>query len=319
MPVSQTWQVYETCQVYIGRLFMAQEITPILITDLTEAVAGGGGRWRWPPMLLLLPSVLVTLLFLFYPLAFIILMSFTEKDSFLTTAGSTYTWQNYADMVSRYGPNVSITLQLAGLATLVDLIFGFPFAYILVRKVRYRDIVRGFMVFPMFGALYIAFGMRFILLPGGGLSPLLEAIGVQGVQLLYGMPSVVFAMAIFTFPFMVMNIGAALSNVDPVLEETSVCLGAKPWQTFWRVILPLTRSGVIAGMLMCFGWNIGAFAEPLLLGTLNEQRTLAWTLYQRGVVQLDYGLATAMGVILMIIAFTVNYASLRYSRGALVQ
>jgi ABC-type spermidine/putrescine transport system permease subunit I len=297
---------------------MAQEIVPAIPTHLTDG-ALSERRWQLRPVLLLLPAVLITLLFLFYPLAFIVVMSFTEKGSFLSPAGSTYTWQNYADMLGRYAPNVGVTIQLAGLATLVDLIFGFPFAYILVRKVRYRDLVRGFMIFPMFGALYIAFGMRFLLLPGGWLTPIFEALGLQGVQILYGMPSVVFAMAIFTFPFMVMNVGAALSNVDPVLEEASVCLGAKPWQTFWRVVLPLTRSGLIAGMLMCFGWNVGAFAEPLLLGTLNEQRTLAWTLYQRGVVQLDYGLATAMGVVLMILAFTVNYASLRYSRGALVQ
>jgi ABC-type spermidine/putrescine transport system permease subunit I len=297
---------------------MAQDIAPAIPTHLTDA-ALAERRWQLRPVLLLLPAVLITLLFLFYPLAFIVVMSFTEKGSFLSPAGSTYTWQNYADMLGRYAPNVGVTIQLAGLATLVDLIFGFPFAYILVRKVRYRDLVRGFMVFPMFGALYIAFGMRFLLLPGGWLTPVFEALGLQGVQILYGLPSVVFAMAIFTFPFMVMNVGAALSNVDPVLEEAAVCLGAKPWQTFWRVVLPLTRSGLIAGMLMCFGWNVGAFAEPLLLGTLNEQRTLAWTLYQRGVVQLDYGLATAMGVVLMILAFTVNYASLRYSRGALVQ
>jgi ABC-type spermidine/putrescine transport system permease subunit I len=292
---------------------LAPAITDIPYTDTAER------RWQLKPALLLLPSILIALLFLFYPLGFIVLMSFTEKSSFLSPAGPTYTLKNYADMVGRYAPNVAVTIQLAGLATLVDLILGFPFAYILVRKVRYRDMVRGFMVFPMFGALYIAFGLRFILLPGGWLSPLLDLLGLQGTQLLYGMPSVVFAMAIFTFPFMVMNVGAALSNVDPTLEEVSICLGAKPWQTFWRVVLPLTRSGLIAGMLMCFGWNVGAFAEPLLLGTLNEQRSLAWTLYQRGVVQLDYGLATTMGVVLMILAFTVNYASLRYSRGALVQ
>ena len=47
---------------------MAQEIAPILTTDLTEAIAGGGSRWRWPPVLLLLPAVMITLLFLFYPL-----------------------------------------------------------------------------------------------------------------------------------------------------------------------------------------------------------------------------------------------------------
>lgn len=297
---------------------MVQDIAPPLSTNLTGAAAASRG-FRWQPWLLLLPSVLMTLLFLFYPLAFIVLMSFTNKDSFFSITGSVYTWQNYAELLGRYAPNVWITIKLAGLATLVDLILGFPFAYILVRKVRYRDLVRGFMVFPMFGALYIAFGLRFILLPGGWLSPLFDTLGMQGTQILYGLPSVVFAMAVFTFPFMVMNIGAALSNVDPVLEEASACLGAKSWQTFGRVVLPLTSSGITAGLLMCFGWNVGTFAEPLLLGTLEEQRTLAWTLYQRGVIQFDYGLSTAMGVILMILAFTVNYASLRYSRGALVQ
>ncbi len=58
---------------------------------------------------------------------------------------------------------------------IVDLVFGFPFAYILVRRVRYRDLVRALMVFPMFGALYVAFGMSFILLPGGPLDPLLSS------------------------------------------------------------------------------------------------------------------------------------------------
>jgi ABC-type spermidine/putrescine transport system permease subunit I len=298
---------------------MTSEVSPVRATELGKAVGAGSRFRRWRSALLLLPSVLVVLLFLFYPLAFIVLMSFTLKESFLAQSGPVYTWQNYIDLLNRYAPNVWVTVKLAGLAALVDLIFGFPFAYILVRKIRYRDLVRGFMVFPMFGALYIAFGMRFILLPGGWLSPLFDLLGLQGVQILYGLPSVVFAMAIFTFPFMVMNIGAALSNVDPILEEASVCLGAKSWQTFWRVLLPLTRSGVIAGLLMCFGWNVGAFAEPLLLGSLEEQRALAWTLYQRGVVQLDYGLGAAIGVVLMLLAFTVNYTSLRYSQGALVQ
>lgn len=298
---------------------MAQEMAPAIAAEIADLSDADQRFTGWQTVIMLLPAALVVSFFLFYPLAFIIMLSFTTGDSFLSTQGAIYTAENYFNLAGRYAPNVWVTIKLAGLATLADLIFGFPFAYILVRKVRYRDIVRGFMVFPMFGALYIAFGMRFILLPGGWLSPLFNLLGLEGVQILYGLPSVVFAMAIFTFPFMVMNIGAALSNVDPILEEASVCLGAKPWQTFWRVLLPLTRSGVLAGILMCFGWNIGAFAEPLLLGSLDEQRALAWTLYQRGVVQLDYGLATAIGVVLMIIAFTVNYTSLRYSRGALVQ
>jgi ABC-type spermidine/putrescine transport system permease subunit I len=267
---------------------------------------------------LITPAALLVLLFLYYPMAFIVQMSFTLGSSYLSPKGPDYSTANYVAMFSRYLPNVLVTLQLAALSTVVNLLFGFPFAYVLVRKIRYRDIVRAFMVFPMFGALYIAFGMRFVLLPGGPATPILQALGIPSTAVLYSLPSVVFAMSIFTFPFMVMNIGAALSNVDPKLEEAAACLGAKPMQTFRRILLPLTRSGVIAGILMVFGWNIGTFAEPVLLGSINEQRALAWTLYQRGVVQTDYGLSSAMSVVLLVIAVVVSYFSLRYSRGALV-
>jgi len=268
---------------------------------------------------MLVPAILLSVLFLYYPLVFIVQMSFSEGSTFLSPTGPINTLENYAAIVNRYLPNVLVTLQLATLATLADLVFGFPFAYILVRKVRYRNLVRALMVFPMFGTLYIAFGLRFILLPGGPATPLLEALGIANTSVLFSLPSVVFAMAIFTFPFMVLNIGTALSNVDPTLEEAAACLGARPWQTFRRILVPLTRAGTVAGILTVFGWSIGTFAEPLLLGSVNEQRALAWTVYQRGVVQTDYGLSTAMGVVLLLIAFVVTYLSLRYSRGALVQ
>jgi ABC-type spermidine/putrescine transport system permease subunit I len=275
-------------------------------------------RNRLVGLALLTPAILLAALFLYYPLVFIVQMSFSLANSYLSPAGPTFTVANYQAMVTRYLPNVLVTLQLASLATVVNLIFGFPFAYILVRKVRYRDTVRAFMVFPMFGALYIAFGMSFLLLPGGPATPLFQLLGIQNTSVLYSLPSVVFAMSIFTFPFMVMNVGAALSNVDPTLEEAAACLGARPHQTFRRILLPLTRSGIVAGALMVFGWNLGTFAEPLLLGSVNEQKSLAWTLYQRAVVQTDYGLSTTMGVVLLILAFIVTYFSLRYSRGALV-
>jgi ABC-type spermidine/putrescine transport system permease subunit I len=277
----------------------------------------GGSRLR--TLALLAPAILLAIGFLYYPLVFIVQMSFTAGSSFLSPTGPVSTLDNYVAIGGRYLPNVLITIQLALLATIVDLIFGFPFAYILIRKVRYRNVVRALMVFPMFGALYIAFGMRFILLPGGPATPILQAFGINNTDALFSLPSVVFAMSIFTFPFMVLNIGTALSNVDPTLEEAAACLGARPWQTFRRILLPLTRAGIVAGSLTVFGWSVGTFAEPLLLGSINEQRALAWTLYQRGVVQTDYGLSTAMGTVLLVIAFVVSYASLRYSRGALVE
>ncbi len=298
---------------------MAGTPLSIPLTGLAPELRRGERRSRRVALVLLAPAVLLAALFLYYPLVFIVQMSFTVASSFLSLGGAIYTLDNYRLMAERYVPNVLVTIQLAALSMVVNLIFGFPFAYILVRKVRYRDIVRAFMVFPMFGALYIAFGMRFILLPGGPATPLFELFGIRNTAVLYSLPSVVFAMSIFTFPFMVMNVGAALSNIDPTLEEAAACLGARPWQTFRRILLPLARGGIVAGALMVFGWNLGTFAEPLLLGSINEQRTLAWTLYQRGVVQNDYGLSSTMGVVLLILAFAVTYFSLRYSRGALVE
>src|SRR6266550_6078270 len=274
---------------------------------------------RFRTAMFLAPAALLAILFLYSPLAFIVHMSFTIGSSFLSPAGPQYTVDNYGLMLDQYLPNLLVTIQLATLAMLVDLVFGVPFAYLLVRKVRYRDVVRAVMVFPMFGALYVAFGLSFALLPGGLLDPVLRLLGIPNTALLFSLPAVVFAMSIFTFPFMVMNVGTALSNVDPTLEEAAACLGARPWQTATRVILPLTRAGIVAGALMVFGWSIGTFAEPLLLGSLNEQRSLAWTVYQNAVVENDYGIASAMGIVLLALAFLVTYFSLRYSRGALVE
>jgi ABC-type sugar transport system permease subunit len=68
---------------------------------------------------------------------------------------------------------------------------------------------------------------------------------------------------------------------------------------------------------MCFGWNLGVFAVPLLLGRPQDQNVLSVAMYFKGLVQFDYGLAAAMGVVLMVMAFTVSWVSLRFSRGAL--
>lgn len=276
-------------------------------------------RVRLIPLLLLAPAILLVGLFLYYPLLFIVQMSFTIGNSFLAQNGPVVSVANYQAMLDRYLPNVLVTVRLAAIATIIDLLFGYPFAYILIRKVGYRDLVRAFMIFPMFGTLYIAFGMSFILLPGGFASPLLDVLGISYTAIMFNLPAVIFAMSIFTFPFMVMNIGTALGNVDPKLEEAAVCLGASPAQSFTRIVLPLTRAGIVAGCLMVFGWSVGTFAEPLLLGSINEQKSLAYALYQRGVIQADYGLSTTMGIILVVIAFVVSYSSLRFSRGSLVE
>jgi spermidine/putrescine transport system permease protein len=266
-------------------------------------------------ILLLLPAVAVAVLFSLIPLVYLFQISLTDGSSFFFDAE--YTWANYQEVFTRYMPAIAETVYLAAAATVLCLLFGYPFAYILIRKIRYRELVRTMMTFPLFGPLYLAFGLFYVLLPTGPLGGIFTALDISVAGILFSQGAVLFSMAVFTFPFMVMNIGAALSNVDPMLEEAARTLGAKPWQIFTRVLFPLSWSGIVAGFLMCFGWNLGVFAQPQLLGSPKEQAVISLQMFYKGLVQFNYGLAASLGVVLMIMAFAVTWVSLRFSRGAL--
>jgi putative spermidine/putrescine transport system permease protein len=264
---------------------------------------------RAAPWLLILPGLATTTVFLVVPLAFLAVLSATRGSTFFQTPA--FTADNFRAIFAEQPYLLSTTVFQASGSTVIDLVFGFPFAYILVRKVHYRDLIRALMAFPLFGTLYLSFGLSFILLPDTTFGKLLVSVG------LYSTPTVLFALAVGSFPFMVVNIATALQNVDVTLEEASAVLGANPWQTLTRVLLPLTRGGMLAGSLLCFGWNMGVYIVPLLLGTTDDQRVLAVSMYVRAVKQNDYGMAAAQGIVLMVLASIVTYVSLRYSRGAL--
>ncbi|MCC6945581.1 MAG: ABC transporter permease [Thermomicrobiales bacterium] len=267
---------------------------------------------------LLAPAIVIAIIFSIIPLIYLINVSLTRESTFFFN-NPQYTFDNYRLIWNRYLPHVWTTIRLATLASLFCLIFGYPFAYILVRKVQYRDLVRILMTFPLFGPLYLTYGIRFVFGVNGPLAPLFDFIGVDSRTLLFAYPEqmTIFGMAVFTFPFMVMNVVAALTNVDPTLEEAARTLGSRPWQVFTRVLFPLSWPGVLAGFLICFGWNLGVFIVPMLLGNIEQQRVLSLALYQKAMSQFDYGLGSAMGVVLMLLAFTVTWLSLRFSRGAL--
>jgi ABC-type spermidine/putrescine transport system permease subunit I len=273
------------------------------------------GSPRLRGIALLAPAAVVAVLFSIIPLIYLAQISLTNESSYFFTAE--YTLDNYREVFGRYRAAIAETVYLAGVSSFLDLLLGYPFAYILVRKVRYREFARTMMTFPLFGPLYLAFGLLYVLLPNGPLGGIFTAFDVNVTKYLFSQGAVLFSMAVFTFPFMVMNIGAALSNVDPMLEEAAKTLGAKPWQTFTRVLFPLSWSGIVAGFLMCFGWNLGVFAQPQLLGSPREQSVIALQMFYKGLVQFNYGLAAALGILLMVMAFAVTWLSLRFSRGAL--
>jgi ABC-type spermidine/putrescine transport system permease subunit I len=294
---------------------MSNTLATVEARQTTAALSRASQRRSLAPWILILPGLAITVLFLVVPLGYLAMLSFTRGSTFFQTP--VYTADNFRTIFGEQPYLIYTTIFQAVGSTLLDLLFGFPFAYILVRKVHYRDLARSVMAFPLFGTLYLSFGLSFIFLPDTTFGRLLVALGFNPVNFLYSTPTVLFALAIGSFPFMVVNIATALQNVEVTLEEASAVLGANAWQTLVRVLFPLTRSGMLAGSLLCFGWNMGVYIVPILLGTTDDQRVLAVSMYVRAVRQNDYGMAAAQGIVLMLLASVVTYVSLRYSRGAL--
>jgi ABC-type Fe3+ transport system permease subunit len=271
---------------------------------------------KWTPWLLVSPLLAFTAVFLLLPMGYLAVMSFTEGASFFARTGYRFTLDNYLRIYAVHRTIVPNTLRMAFWAATLDLLFGVPFAYLLARIFPYRELARALMVFPLFGGLYLAVGIYFLVLPGGLLYPALARFGIEYKDLI-SMTTVVCGLAVVTFPFMVTNVSAALANIDPQLAEAAESLGASKWQQFWKITLPLARRGIFAGYLMCFGWTFGAFEIPLFFGRVDAHPIMAVQIFYEVFKFSALGYAAALAMVVMLIAYSVTYISLRFARGVL--
>jgi len=267
---------------------------------------------------LLSPSLLLQILFFLVPISMIFIVSFTVRDTFFFEP--IYTIDNYVRMFRIYRVDFQNTLLLAGLAGIIDVVLAYPFAYILLRKIRkFADVFRAIMIVPLFGELYIAYGLFYLIIPGGPVSTVLESLGIPALSVLYSMPMTLLGMAIYTFPFVVYNIGISLQTIDKAYEEAALCLGESRLGTFLKILLPLSLPGLISGWLISFGWNLGAFAIPVLLGgPILGSRVISVQIWTTSLVTSDFGMGAALGVVVVLITVIIFYGILRLTRGVLV-
>mgnify|MGYP001028986660 FL=1 len=270
------------------------------------------------PLALLTPAIALEVCLFLIPLVMLAVVSLTSGDSFFFTPE--WTTSNYFKVFTTYSFDFQITFTLIISAAFLDLILGFPFAYIMTRKIRrFTDVFRAIMLVPLFGELYIAYGFYYLFLPGGPLSFIFSALGIPVFKALYSIQTAMIALAIYTFPFAVYNIGISLQGIDRSIEESARCLGAGSLETFFRVTLPMSLPGILGAWLVSIGWGLGAFAIPVLMGgAMVAQRMLSVEMYSIALLQLDLGMASAIGVILALVAVIIFYFSLRASRGALI-
>jgi len=199
--------------------------------------------------------------------------------------------------------SLKLTVWVTGLC----LLLGYPATYYMVhaRSAMYRTVLYAIVVSPLLISVIVrSYGWVVLLANNGVVNGTLVAFGIldKPIRMLGTFGSVVVATVHVLLPFMMLPIASALQDLDPTLERAAQNLGATPMQTFWRITLPLSLPGVLAGTSLVIALTLGIFITPLLVaGPL--QPLFAIGIYYVTLSQLNFPLGAALSFVLL--AFTL--------------
>lgn len=208
------------------------------------------------------------------------------------------------------------SLSIAIKTTIICILIGYPTAYFISKcNDRVRNILVLAITLPMWiNMLVRTYAWIGILSDGGILQTLFEMLGLGSPQLLYTEGAVLLGMVYNFVPFMILQINTSLSKMDKSLLEASADLGANRFQTFWKVIFPLSLPGVISGITLVFLPAVSSFFIPKLLG--GGQYFLIGNVIENQFItagEWNFGSAISviMAVIMMISMYLVRYIEKR--------
>ena len=272
---------------------------------------------RQPPYgtALVLPLALYLVVFLVIPFANIVVLSFyTHSPTHIFTPELTLA--NYLELLDAWFLTVLLrTLRLGLLCTLICVLFGYPLAYFLARAQR-RVALIGlfFLVMPlMVSAVIRTFGWLVILGRNGLVNGAITALGLERLPLLYNETAVVIGLANVFVPFMVLPLMASIERINPALEEAARNLGASWPATFRRVILPLSRPGLISGCLLVYSAAISAFVVPMLMGGARV-RVIGRQIYDQLLISYQWPNASAIATLLVVATTSFAFVVLALMR-----
>ena len=226
------------------------------------------------PAIVTVGPVAMLLLFLVAaPLVYVALMSFCQTDEFYNVVYK-FTTYNYAKLFSLdYLKIYARSLLIAFLTTVICVVIGYPFAYIIARiKSKKKNLLYMLVIIPFWtNSLIRIYGWRSFLGNNGWLVKILLFLHIinEPVDFLYKTGTTILGMVYCFVPFMVLPLYTAIEKLDGSLLEASADLGAKPLRTLFEVILPLTSGGIFSGSIMVFIPCLGYFFVSNILGGGN--------------------------------------------------
>lgn len=227
-----------------------------------------------PALVMVGPVTLLLVFLIAIPLLYVGVMSFCSTDQYYNVIFK-FTTANYAKLVSPeyiriYGQSILIALM----TTILCILIGYPFSYIIARtKSKRKQLLYMLVIIPFWtNSLIRIYGWRTFLGTNGWLNTALQFLHVidEPINFLYNRGTTILGMAYCLIPFMILPLYTAIEKLDGSLLEASSDLGARPVSTFFEVILPMTSSGIFSGSIMVFIPCLGYFFVSNILGGGNS-------------------------------------------------
>ena len=226
-----------------------------------------------PALVMVGPVTVAMVLLIAIPLVYVAVMSFCSIDEFYNVTFQ-FSFDNYLRLVNADYLKIYIqSIVIALLTTLLCILVGYPFAYLIARtKSKKKRIFYILVIIPFWtNSLIRIYGWRTFLGSSGWLNTLLLQLHLvkEPVEFLYRTGTTILGMVYCLIPFMILPLYTAIEKLDASLLEASSDLGATPAKTFLKVILPLTSGGIFSGSLMVFIPCLGYFFVSDILGGGN--------------------------------------------------
>lgn len=277
----------------------------------------GDGRRQWLRAAVLTPYLWLLIFFL-APFLIILKISVADPLVALPPFTALFDWtasgwerlqatiDNYMFLFQdRYYVIIYLSsIKTAAISTVLCLLLGYPMAYFIARQPAKR---RYILLLAVILPFWISFLLRVyawigLLNTNGVINKVLLSIGLidQPLSLIYNDFAVYLGIVYSYLPFMILPLYANLERMDLDLHDAASDLGAKRWQAFLDITLPLSRPGIIAGCLLVFIPAIGEFIIPALLGA-SDTLMIGRALWDEFFINRDWPVASAVSVILLLI------------------
>ncbi|GHW76372.1 spermidine/putrescine ABC transporter, permease protein [Vibrio cholerae] len=225
-------------------------------------------------------------LFVLIPNLMIIGTSFLTRDE-ANLIKFAFTFENYTRLLDPlYGKVMLHSFYMAIVATLICLVIGYPFAYIVAKMPeKWRPFMLFLIIVPFWtNSLIRTYGLKIVLGTQGILNQALMSLGLidAPLRIMFIETAVMIGLVYILLPFMILPLYSAIEKLDGTYIEAARDLGANKFQTLVRVILPLTMPGIIGGCLLVLLPALGMFyiadllggAKNLLIGNVIKSQVL---------------------------------------------